>query len=293
MVYPHTEIKAGYESVKEACRRSLQANDAAAAILSFASTSLEFLRNHCSAVKLVSRVPGKAYQAFSFANGGKPVVSRPSNSALFVANSRAVARMWGEWKQGRLPLGDVSRLLYTVALAPCLVMELFDRGNKKGPATYFECLIGHIIAIASGVDARRSATLPVPGSHPARLSMDFLFDLSERVSLHVAVKMSTRERVVQAWAHQRLLDAAFGFGRYRGVMILFGETKLDSRSLEVIEICVPDQWLAYQTHLAKMHRIYYFDPPERYVTLAKDSGQLMPVWPFADFFTETATVLAP
>lgn len=118
--------------------------------------------------------------------------------------------------------------------------------------------------------------------------MDFLFDLPAESSIHMAVKMSTRERIVQAWAHQALLNSAFGSGRFRGLMVLFGETKLDSRSLEVVEICVPDQWLAYQALLAPMERIYYFDPPERYRQLAREYPDLVSLQPFAEFFTRTA-----
>jgi hypothetical protein len=104
--------------------------------------------------------------------------------------------------------------------------------------------------------------------------------------------MSTRERVVQAWAHHRLLDAAFGNNSYKGIMVLFSETKLDNKKLEVVEICVPDQWLAYQALLSKMERIYYFDVPVRYAALAQRFPTEMPVRIFGDFFIEKEEVLA-
>ena len=47
-------------------------------------------------------------------------------------------------------------------------------------------------------------------------------------------------------------------------MVVFSETKLDSRTQDVVEICVPDQWLIYQTMLATMDSVYYFDMPVRY-----------------------------
>ncbi|MEK6674354.1 MAG: hypothetical protein AABZ47_01715 [Planctomycetota bacterium] len=191
-----------------------------------------------------------------------------------------------------MPTDSLSQFLYTVALAPCLALELFDRQNKKGPATYFECFVGHLVAGATKTEPRKRAELPIQ-TRTVRLTMDFLFDLNDQLSLHLAVKMSTRERVVQAWAHQRLLDSAFGVGRYRGMMVLFGETKLDSRSHEVVEICVPDQWLAYQALLARMERIYYFDPPERYRELANQFPVLVKLRSFAEFFSETGSVLKP
>lgn len=122
--------------------------------------------------------------------------------------------------------------------------------------------------------------------------MDFLFDMGgDRRKVHVPVKMSTRERVVQAWAHQRLLEAAYGAEKYRGVMVLFSETKLNSKNLEVVEICVPDQWLAYQTHIAHLDRIYYFDVPARYQALTDAFPEVITIKPFGEFFTEREEVL--
>ena len=122
-------------------------------------------------------------------------------------------------------------------------------------------------------------------------SHGYLFHLSEKRRLHLAVKLSTRERVVQAWAHQRILDAAHGVGTYTGIMVLFGETKLASKSLEVVEVCVPDQWLVYQSFLSRMERIYYFDMPQRYAALAAKHPALIQIRQFARFFTEKDQVL--
>jgi hypothetical protein len=128
--------------------------------------------------------------------------------------------------------------------------------------------------------------LPVHGRE-VLMTMDFLFDVEPMSrKLHLPVKLSTRERVVQGWVHQRLLDAAYGDGVFRGIMVLFSETKLDSRSLQVVEISVPDQWLAYQSLLAKMDRIYYFDLPERYQTLSINYPNVISIQQFGEFFTE-------
>ncbi len=284
-----TDLRAGYRAVKQACRASWTSHETRNAIHSLARVSLAFLQNGCTTVDLNSRVPGKSYQGFRRRDAAS-VVSRPANRQYFLPEPRRINSMWNAWERGRLSRTDLAAFLYTVALSPCLALELFDRQNKKGPATYFECFVGHLIARAAGTEPRKRAVLPIQNRN-VRLTMDFIFDLSEQASLHLAVKMSTRERVVQAWAHQRLLDSAYGVGRYRGVMVLFGETKLDSRSLEVVEICVPDQWLAYQALLAQMQRIYYFDPPARYCQLADEFPDLIKLRQFAEFFTETASVL--
>jgi len=167
-------------------------------------------------------------------------------------------------------------------------MEIFDRGNKKGPATYFECFIGNLFARQLGVTPKKRATLPLPVSgSTVRLTMDYIFEMPDpSPNVHLAVKMSTRERIVQAWAHHRLLDAAYGVGEYLGAMVLFSETKLALKSREVVEICVPDQWLAYQELLSKMDRIYYFDRPSRYHDLTVSHPNVISIEQFQRFFDD-------
>ena len=248
--------------------------------------SLQFLSAECDEIALNSLVPGKNYISFS----RNHVVTRPANRELFLLDPERVARGWHARMRNRPSIHDAERIFYTVALAPCLAMELFDRNNKKGPATFFECMIGHIFAKSLDVNPTKRAALSVPG-RSVRMTMDFLFETADdSPNIHLPVKMSTRERVVQAWAHQRLLDAAHGRARYRGIMVLFSETKLDSRTHEVVEICVPDQWLAYQIHLAKMERIYYFDMPIRYQELTEAFPSVIQIRSFQQLFTEITTV---
>ena len=75
--------------------------------------------------------------------------------------------------------------------------------------------------------------------------------------------------------------------------MLFSETKLDSRSLKVVEICVPDQWLVYQSLLARMDRIYYFDIPVRYQKLMQQFPNLISIKQFGEFFSERGKILHP
>lgn len=284
---PDSLIHAEYIAVKAACRTDCKSPDTGVAILDLVKVSLNFLTNHCELINLVSRVPGKQYVTYK----KDRIIARPANTQLFIADAAAIARLWREWLGGRITPLNFAKLSYTAALAPCLAMELFDRQNKKGPATYFECYIGHLFAKVLGINPTKQVRLPVQ-DRPVLMTMDFLIDIGGRHrKVHLPVKMSTRERVVQAWAHQRLLDAAYGDGVYRGIMVLFSETKLDSRSLQVVEICVPEQWLAYQSLLAKMDRIYYFDIPARYQTLTTTYPDTIAIKPFAEFFTEREEVL--
>lgn len=271
----------GYEAVKESCAKSLTSPATRALIREVCRTTLHFLNNDAEHIQLVSKVPNKNY--VSYRTDG--AVARPANSALFEPEVATFDDNWNAWERGSLDKPALLKLLYTAALAPCLGMELFDKQNKKGPATFFECFIGNLLATQLKREPTRNAKLKIKDAQ-IRLTMDFLFDpIGDTAGLHVPVKMSTRERVVQAWSHQAILDSAYGDGKYLGLMILFSETKLDSRKLEVVEICVPDQWLAYQTHLAKMDSIFYFDLPDRYAKMAQTYPDIMKVGTIEQYIT--------
>lgn len=281
------QLRNSYASVKKACQSGWRSDAASQAIIDLAVTSLRFLSTKCEQVTLNSSVPGKNYISFARNN----VVARPANRDFFVVDPQVITRDWQSWLSGIPNAENFRRMFYTVALAPCLAMELFDRNNKKGPATFFECMIGHIFARSLGIEPTKHATLSVSG-RSVRMTMDFLFEpAGGSFNIHLPVKISTRERVVQAWAHQRLLDSAYGSGRYKGIMVLFSETKLDSRNHEVVEICVPDQWLVYQTLLSKMERIYYFDVPVRYQELTNKFPSIIQIKPFQEFIAETGSVV--
>lgn len=281
-----------YERVSDRTKIGYIGPDVSGSIRALVRFSLEFLTsNACRQVDLISKVPGKNYVAY-VRTAAETITSRPANLALFAPNVDEVDAAWEAWITGHALPMDAARFWYTAALAPCMGLELFDRQNKKGPATYFEALIGHIVATQLGSEPRRAQTFEVSG-RPTRLTMDFLFDANDRHSaIHLPVKMSTRERVVQAWAHQRILDRAFHEGTYKGVMVCFSETKLSARSREVVEICVPDQWLAYQALLAKMARIYYFDIPTRYRDLTTKFPELLQIRNVHNLPTEIELVVA-
>ncbi|MFC1799299.1 hypothetical protein ACFL2Z_00090 [Candidatus Eisenbacteria bacterium] len=280
-------IRDAYENAKRACKADLTSREAGDAIVNLATLSLRFLEAQATLIDLVSRVPGKEYVTYK----RNSVVARPANKRFFLRNEREVLALWESWRNQDIEPTKLAEVSYTVALGPCLAMELLDRGNKKGPATYFEYLIGHIVARALRSNPKKRAVLPIRG-RSVQMTMDFLFDMgSGRPGIHMPVKMSTRERVVQAWSHQRLLDSAYGDGTYKGIMVLFSETKLNSRSLEVVEICVPDQWLAYQSLLATLDRIYYFDVPERYRVLTETFPDLIQIRQIGEFFSKPEAVL--
>lgn len=276
-VVGQAELWNAYRDVKKECRDDWRSGAAGVAIGRMAVLALRFLSENTNPITLRSSVQDKNYISFT----RNDVVARPTNRDLFKLDPGYVEDRWRSWQEKPTATG-FERLAYTMALAPCLALELLNRNNKKGPATYFECLIGHLFARLLGLKPERHAELAVLDQR-ARMTMDFLFETADGVAnIHLPIKMSTRERIVQAWAHQRILEKKFGHGHYQGVMVVFSETKLDSNTLDVVEICVPSQWLVYQTLLAKMECIYYFDMPIRYRELAKAHPDVIQIKPITD-----------
>lgn len=256
---PSGPLREPYLALKKAASVDLGSSTTSNQLLDLVATSLRFLKTQCTPIDLISLVSGKRYFAYALKTNPS-LVSRPVNKDLFLTSEKTVERNWKQWVR-KHPGKIIGPLTYTMASAYCAASDLFDRNNKKGPATYFECLIGHLFARELKANPTKRVSLPVL-ERPVRMTMDFIFDLGEALpKVHLPVKMSTRERVVQAWSHQRLLDAAYGHAKYRAILVIHSETKLDLQTRQVVEICVPDQWLAYQTFLAKMDRIYYLDIP--------------------------------
>jgi len=127
----------------------------------------------------------------------------------------------------------------------------------------------------------------------ATLPTDYLFDLgANQCRVHLPIKLSTRERVVQVWAHQRVLEGVYGFGRFRGILVVGCETILYSDPLRVSEICLPEQWILYQMFIAQLSRVYYLDVPVRYAKLSEVYPYIQ-VRPLSAFFGEKKNLISP
>lgn len=240
----------------------------------------------CDEVALRSEVPGKTY--FAFRDGER--ISRPINQDLFISDPAVLRERFDDFFKDRLgSLGpdEATRTIYTLAMSFCALYDTKKTGDKKTPATYFEILIGHLFAAHLGVNPTNAVKIVDTG---VKLPTDFIFDLGgTNPKLHVPIKTSTRERVIQAWAHQRILDGVFGADQYRGILVCLAETLMKVKKLSVVEVCLPDQWRVYQRFLAKMTRVYYLDVPDKYRLLATGTPRI-DVKPLGYFFTEAAAL---
>lgn len=86
----------------------------------------------------------------------------------------------------------------------------------------------------------------------------------------IPLKTTTRERIVQPYAHQRILDAARP-GQYKSFLCCISETQLDEKQGRdgtqrrlVKQVCVPGTVKLFQRFLASLEGLYYCDIPVRY-----------------------------
>lgn len=282
-----TSVESLYQNLKRRALDNYSSTEVSQLIAEITLGAAEYLLNECFNIELKSLVKDKKYLCFSDKRGK---LSRPINQELFSLNSLEIKDICKDFISENLEeisIYSLSKLLYTIGFCFPLYIDIIKNNDKKTPGTFFEILIGHIFAKRFGTNPRKKLEIPVVSSEvPKYLPTDLIFDLPvESYGLHVPIKSTTRERVIQVWAHQRILDSVYGSGRFRGILVVASETKLDSRRKEVIEICLPSQWRIYQLHIAEMKRIYYLDPPQVYLNL-NELFPFLKVKSFAEFFKE-------
>jgi hypothetical protein len=222
----------------------------------------------------------------------KKEISRPIRRNLFIKDADEFEAQWRSLCQKAVPGSErlihdrFSSLLYTCLQSVASFYDVFAR-SQKPPGTFLEIMVGSFAARISGLERKARIDLPREGYW---VPTDIVMELKAGgPGLVLPCKMTTRERMVQVFAHQRLLDSAFGEGRYRSVLVCASETQLDKRNSKVKEICVPDQVEIYQTWLAKLAGLYYLDPPEGYcrARFARDGFHPhLPVKDLSSLFSE-------
>jgi len=273
-----------YADVAKAFRTDRRGDAISGLILETCNDALRYLAKR-ERRSLISGVEGKEY--FSFV-GSKGKLSRPVNLALFDPGSDRLEVLFEALRRGStstMSPDDITSACYSAAIGFSCLVDLEKDGDQKTPGTFFEYLICHLVARRLGVDPKtRIEVLNL--DKPTSLPTDWIFDLGvDQPKVHLPVKTSTRERVIQVWAHQRVLDGVYGAGRFLGTLVCLAETKLDHRTLEVVEICLPEQWKIYQMFIARMNRVYYLDVPRAYESLHEAFPRIH-VHPFGRFFAE-------
>ncbi len=235
---------------------------------------------------------GKNYVLFEHENGKR---SRPVNIDLYTegttpdadGNSK-VEVFWENVRAQTIPnqaARDITTALYVIAMNYCTCADTLP-GLKNNAGAYFEKLIGHLYARHLGIEPSTQMNAVELDGESISLPTDFIFNLGPgRPKLHIPVKTSTRERVVEVWAQQRILDGAFGVGRFFCLLTCIGETNLE-KNMSIGITCVPNQWMNYQLFVAQITRAYYLDIPEKYREL-NDRFPKIHVKEFGEYFHES------
>lgn len=281
------ELAAGYKKLKKVAATDLKSSEVGHILFAMAQQGWSFLWTKCKPLQMTSNVPGKQYLAFAYQGR----VSRPINAGLYVRNTSALplAERFIQ-EPTMLSALKATNAAYTIALSVIAANDVLDVG-RKASATFFEVLVGHMVATAIGVNPHTKVKMPENAK--VFLPTDYVFDMGpNEPKLHLPVKTSTRERVVQAWVHQLVLERIFGANVYRGMLVVIAETKRNTKTDAVVEICIPGQLKLFQSRIVKMDRVYYLDPPAAYLALAKAKPTPVDVRPFGDFFSEIKSLTA-
>lgn len=283
---PHKGIQALYDALisksTAAAAKDLKGDTTSARLANLIVAGKSFLAE-LNRVPLVSYVPGKTYFMFVSADGRK--TSRPVNAGQFLDDLTAEQiKAALDFEADGYTAENLTKIVYTCSMAYCCSTDILKDGDQKTPGTYFEVLIGHIVARALGVNPEKQLKVPTLDVD-VTIPTDYVFDLGPAKNrVHLPIKTSTRERVVQVWAHQRVLDGMHGVSRFKGVLVAMAETN-KQKNVSVVEVCLPNQWMAYQMYIAQMFRVYYLDLPQAYVGL-KDRYPFIQVKQFGDFYFE-------
>lgn len=283
-------IEIAYRTLQRSAVNTVGDPSLNSALLACVAESLDFLASTPTRASITSLVPGKTYFGFNHQSRS----SRAINAGLFVDDPNTVVDVLERLLEGERPddPAELNAALYTAAISFPAARDVTATGDRKSPGTFLEIFVGQLVGLAFGAKPDRQITVPTLDI-ALTVPTDFVFDLGAgRSRIHLPVKASTRERVIQVWAHQRVLDGMHGVNRFRGLLVVLAETNRQSANNTVTEVCLPDQWTAYQMYIAQLHRVYYFDVPDKYRRL-RETYPFLEVKAFADFFYEADEIARP
>lgn len=190
------------------------------------------------------------------------------------------------------------RVIYTVVSSFCLCYDVWKPKSRKTPGTFFEVLVGSICYVRYPAPAfQLTKHIPITVEAPVNadaeddgalqgnsVSTDLVITNSEtEKGAVIPLKITTRERIVQPFAHQRILDSAYP-ERFRSYLTCISEVQRDDNTTSVKQICVPGTVALFQKHLSELSGLYYCDIPQRYAR--QDFTALIRVTGIANLFDD-------
>jgi hypothetical protein len=282
-----TDLAAVFDTLLRARRRSPPA-DVLEGVGDLAVRALQLLAAESEVHDFVWKgSPGKRYSVVALRRSPVPF-SRPANAALFERDAELFHTLWArisaglasERSQAGIRVSGVSaqaidRAFYTAVLAYAMCMDL--GGDRRRAGTLLEITIRSAVELLSGRRDVGEVRLPIPGEPDRRVRVDMSFPpgTGRGVTLVVASKFSTRERISQAFVHQLFLDR-LSPGNYRSIMTICSENNVfgpkgvaGRRPGPAVcwaqDTLVPGTIAMYQRYVAEMAGLYYLDPPAPYL----------------------------
>ncbi len=299
---PITRLLAEFENLKRS-RRTAPV-DMLQTIGEFSAGSLKLLRKHSTARPFAWTGKGTKRYSIFIPDGLGSRISRAVNLDHFIFEPDEFAVRWselvkavaGSQAKGQLLCINataVNSLCYSAVMSWAAAVDLFKPSHGLAGA-YFEILTGALIGNLSGREVGSEIRLPVPGGYE-KIKVDLTFQANdERACLVVPTKISTRERISQAYVHARILETARP-GDYRTIICVVNETNIvndvkikemngqyPGRALK--ETLVPGTIVLYQKYIAQLEGMYYLDPPASY--LAGNYPGMPPVRSYGHLLTE-------
>jgi len=202
----------------------------------------------------------------------------------FNESLKTIDRRWSSFDSAR-----ANKIIYTSVMSVACCFDLWKSGSRKTPGTFFEIFMAAVLKLMIP-DEIFSKHIPLidqlesddESFDPSSVSTDIVItSKNKNTSVVIPLKITTRERIVQPFAQQRILDSFFGENIYFSFLACISETQQDKKRRKVNHICVPGTIKLYQKYLSSISGIYYCDIPERY--LERDLTDIIPVKSMGDF----------
>jgi len=233
---------------------------------------------------------------------GNGNLSRPYRPEMFIADLAEFERAAVSF-QDQMDDDDITdpvtfeKVVYTVVSSFCLCYDVWKPKSRKTPGTFFEVFIGSVCHIRYPQPRfQMTKHIPIVVEVPDVDAVDdgalqgnsvstdlVITNTDTEKGAVIPLKITTRERIVQPFAHQRILDSAYP-RRYRSYLTCISEVQRDDKTTAVKQICVPGTVALFQKHLSELSGLYYCDIPQRYAR--QDFTALIRVTGIANLFDD-------
>ncbi|ENK9267509.1 type II site-specific deoxyribonuclease, partial [Escherichia coli] len=172
--------------------------------------------------------------------------SRPVRDDLFITDYDFFVSGFREFNESLKNIGSrwtsfdsrrANKIIYTSVMSVACCFDLWKSGSRKTPGTFFEIFMAAVLKLMIP-DELFSKHIPLidqlesddESIDPSSVSTDIVIKSKcKNASVVIPLKITTRERIVQPFAQQRILDSYFGNGVYFSFLACISETQQDKK----------------------------------------------------------------